>query len=96
MDYSKDAVFYNTSGYGSGFSILNEIINQACANKYLEKIFSDEEMNQYMDYLQNDRRYVNISSITAFLDNCENNRKKYKTLDDFIPELEKFIEGLNK
>ena len=94
--YSKDAVFYNTSGYGSGFSILNEIINQACANKYLEKIFSDEEMNQYMDYLQNDRRYVNISSITAFLDNYENNRKKYKTLDDFIPELEKFIEGLNK
>ena len=32
--------------------------------------------------------------IAKFLDNYENNRKKYKTLDDFIPELEKFIEGL--
>lgn len=92
--YLKDALFYNTSGYGSGFSILNEIINQACANKYLQKEFPDDVMNRYMDELQNKSRYLNIKLITNFLDNYENNRKKYKTMKDFLPELEKFIEGL--
>ena len=34
---------------------------------------------------------IYVPAIAEFLDNYQNNRDKYKTLEDFIPELEEFI-----
>lgn len=87
---------YRKSGYDSGFLILNETITQACANKYLETILSPFEMKGINMEIIDDQKWIYTPQIAEFLDNYENDRKKYRTLDDFIPELEKFIEGLNK
>ncbi|MDY4831075.1 MAG: DUF4932 domain-containing protein [Treponema sp.] len=47
--------------------------------EYLNKITVE---NQKMIY---------VPQIAESLDNYQNNRDKYKTLEDFIPELEEFI-----
>jgi hypothetical protein len=37
------------------------------------------------------QKMIYVPQIAEFLDNYQNNRDKYKTLEDFIPELEEFI-----
>ena len=37
------------------------------------------------------QKMIYVPAIAEFLDNYQNNRDKYKTLEDFIPELEEFI-----
>ncbi len=74
---------------------MGEMLNQACANKYLETIFDEEGMEQVnRESLVGSRKYVYTPQIADFLDNYLNNRKRYKTLMDFKPELEKFLEDV--
>ena len=93
--YKKHSTWFHSHYYTSGYWVLNETINQACANKFLEKNLSKEMMDEInqkeiIEY----QKMIYTPQIAEFLDNYENNRKKYKTLDDFVPELEKFIETL--
>ena len=93
--YKKYSDTYFRDGYGNGYSIMGEMLNQACANKYLETIFDEEGMEQVnRESLVGSRKYVYTPQIADFLDNYLNNRKRYKTLMDFEPELEKFLETL--
>ena len=89
--YFKYSPFYDANNYSSGKWILNETINQACANKFIANNVPDYVYNYYQEILIKEMKYVNITEITDFLDNYENNRKKFKTLDDFYPELEEFL-----
>ena len=83
---------YLQNGYNSGMTVLNENINQACANKYIEKVFPESVMKAYSEWeISENRKMIYVPQIAEFLDNYQNNRDKYKTLEDFIPELEKFI-----
>jgi len=43
------------------------------------------------NHTTNNLKLTLVPQIAEFLDNYQNNRNKYKTLEDFIPELEKFI-----
>ena len=50
-----------------------------------------------MDWLNREEilgahKFIYTPQIADFLDNYINNRKRYKTLMDFKPELEKFLE----
>ena len=67
--------------------LINEINNFKKEKTLLRYEINQKEIIEY-------QKMIYIPQIAEFLDNYENNRKKYKTLDDFIPELEKFIEGL--
>lgn len=82
---------YNKCGYYNTVNILNEIINQACSNKFLEKTLSKEYVDFYKKYEVDSLKQIYVPQIAEFLDNYQNNRDKYKTLEDFIPELEEFI-----
>lgn len=94
--YKKYSTLFQSHYYNSGYYVLNETINQACANKFLEKNLSKEMMDEINQKEEIEcQKMIYLPQIAEFLDNYENNRKKYKTLDDFIPELEKFIEGLD-
>ncbi len=93
--YKKYSTWFQSHYYNSGYYVLNETINQACTNKFLEKHLSKAIMDllnqkEIIEY----QKMIYTPQIAEFLDNYENDRKKYKTLDYFIPELEKFIEGL--
>ena len=93
--YKKYSTLFQAHYYISGYYVLNETINQACANKFLEKHLSKDIMdNINREEIVEFQKLLYIPQIAKFLDNYENDRKKYKTLDDFVPELEKFIEGL--
>ena len=89
--YYQNASVFSSMGYGSGKYVLNETVNQACANKFLEKTYSKELMNQFNNYFTETLKMKDMVQIADFLSNYENNRKKYKTLNDFFPELEKFM-----
>jgi len=89
--YSKNAILYNSNGYVDGYSILNETINQACANKFNEKIFPESTMQWFFSWEVESLKMVYIPVITEFLDNYQNNRNKYKTLKAFLLELKKFL-----
>jgi len=90
--YYKYSHVYLQNGYNSGMNVLNETINQACANKYIEKVFPESVMKAYSEWeISENRKMIYVPAIAEFLDNYQNNRKKYKTLEDFIPELEAFI-----
>lgn len=90
--YNKNMALYNSHGYRSDLFILNETINQACANKYLEKVWTESEMKIFTELeILEYHKWIYVPQIAEFLDNYENNRKRYKTLEDFVPELEKFI-----
>jgi hypothetical protein len=88
--YNKNAAFYNSNGYTNGFYVLNETINQACANKYLETIFPEDVMNKIYTVVEFNKM-IYVSAITKYLDNYENNRSKYKNLKTFNQELKKFL-----
>lgn len=95
--YKKYSDIYFRDGYGDGYSIMGEMLNQACANKYLETIFDEEGMEQVdRESLVGSRKYVYTPQIADFLDNYLNNRKRYKTLKDYEPELEKILETVEE
>ena len=83
--------FYSMNGYSSGFYVLNETINQSCANKFWEDLLPKEEIEYLNKITVENQKMIYVPQIAEFLDNYQNNRDKYKTLEDFIPELEKFI-----
>ena len=88
---------YYSNGYNSGRTVLNETINQACANKFLEKVLPESVMNYFNnDEIVERQKMIYVPIITRFLTEYEESREKYKTLDDFFPELEEFILTLNK
>lgn len=89
--YVKNAIFYNSNGYRSGYYVLNETINQACANKFIEKIFSEDTMQWFFSWEVESMKLVYVPVITKFLDNYQNNRNKYKNLKAFFPELKRFL-----
>lgn len=89
--FQKYGETYNKCGYYNTENILNEIINQACSNKFLEKTLSKEYVDFYKKYEVDSLKQIYVPAIAEFLDNYQNNRDKYKTLEDFIPELEEFI-----
>ena len=62
----------------TGLSLLDETVNQACANKYLETVFSESEMKIINDYNVFEKRLSYMLVISDFLNVYENNRKKYK------------------
>ena len=82
---------YIQNGYQNAFNIFIETINQACANKFWEKILSEKQKNILNNEINNVLKLTYVPQIAEFLDNYQNNRDKYKTLEDFIPELEEFI-----
>ena len=95
--YKKYSDIYLRDGYGNGYSIMGEMLNQACANKYLETIFDEEGMEQVnRESLVGSRKYVYTPQIADFLDIYLNDRKRYKTLKDYEPELEKFLETVEE
>ena len=90
--FYENSSLYISQGYRSALFILNETINQACANKFLEKAWTESEMKMFNEQAVLEyHKWIYVPQIAEFLDNYENNRKKYKTLEDFVPELEKFI-----
>lgn len=92
--YKKDALYslyIEKEGLKSGLSLLNETVNQACANKYLETVFSESEMNFINNYNVNEKKLSYLLPIADVLNIYENNRQKYKNLESFYPELEKYI-----
>ena len=80
---------YSTSS--SGFYVLNETINQSCANKFWENLLPKEDIEYLNKITVDNQKMIYVPAIAEFLDNYKNNRDKYKTLEDFIPELEEFI-----
>lgn len=92
--FNKDPEFYSQSGYGDAIWVLNETFNQACANKFLEKNLSEYEMTFINQFMVENQKMIYVPEIASFLDNYETNRKKYKTLESFLPELEKYIANL--
>ncbi len=92
-----DTLFYKYSsqyikdGYNSGFAVLNETINQACADKFVEKVLSESVMSHFNKEEIEYRKRIYVLKIADFLNVYEQNRKHYKKLEDFIPELEKYI-----
>jgi len=88
--YSEYKEIYNSNGYTSGNSILHETINQACANKFNELVFSENEMQWFADHLES-RKYIYVPAVAEFLDHYQNNRDQYKTIEEFIPELKTFL-----
>ena len=92
--YESNASFYNQNGYSSSYYLLNETLNQACANKFLEKKCSKSEMDFFNNMLVENQKMIYVPLITEFLNQYENNRKDYKKLEDFIPRLEEFITKL--
>ena len=89
--YNNNSRAYSMNGYPSGFYVLNETINQACANKAWEKMLAKEYVEHLNKHTVQNQKMIYVPAIAEFLDNYQNNRDKYKTLEDFIPELEKFI-----
>ena len=89
--YNNNSRAYSMSGYPSGFYVLNETINQACANKAWEKMLAKEYVEHLNKHTVQNQKMIYVPQIAEFLDNYQNNRDKYKTLEDFIPELEEFI-----
>ena len=83
--------FYSMNGYSSGFYVLNETINQSCANKFWEDLLPKEDVEYLNKITVENQKMIYVPQIAEFLDNYQNNRDKYKTLEDFIPELEEFI-----
>ena len=93
--FKKYSDAYYGNGYGDGYSIMGEMLNQACANKYLETIFDERTMDWInREEILGAQKFIYTPQIADFLDNYLNNRKRYKTLMDFEPELEKFLETL--
>lgn len=91
--YVNNATFFNACGYTDGYSVLNEIINQACANKFIETVFTEETMLKLYTFLES-RKYAYVHDITDFLENYQNDRKNYKTLKAFVPEMKRFLVSL--
>ena len=90
--YLANIDVYNNNGYGCGKTVLNETINQACANKFLEEVLPESGMEYFNEKeIKERQKMIYVPQIAEFLDNYENNRKKYKTLENFVPELEKFV-----
>lgn len=92
--YKQNALyshFVEKEGLKTGLSLLDETVNQACANKYLETVFSESEMKIINDYNVFEKRLSYMLVISDFLNVYENNRKKYKNFEAFYPELEKHI-----
>ena len=89
--YNNNSRAYSMNGYPSGFYVLNETINQACANKAWEKMLAKEYVEHLNKHTVQNQKMIYVPQIAEFLDNYQNNRDKYKTLEDFIPELEEFI-----
>ena len=91
----KNSSMYISHGYSSGFALLNETITQACANKFLERQLPESTMNllvekEIVEYQQ----FIYVPQIASYFDDYIINRKKYKTLNEFIPKLEEYIEDL--
>ena len=92
--YKQNALyshFVEKEGLKTGLSLLDETVNQTCANKYLETVFSESEMKIINDYNVFEKRLSYMLVISDFLNVYENNRKKYKNFEAFYPELEKHI-----
>ena len=69
------------------------IITKPLYNK--TKCWEDKYTEEDVEYLNKitveNQKMIYVPQIAEFLDNYQNNRDKYKTLEDFIPELEEFI-----
>ena len=76
------------------FYVLNETINQACANKYIETIFTKEILDKIYVMEEERMQYPYIFQITNFLDDYLNNRDSYNTFVDFKSNLEKYLSEL--
>ena len=89
--FNNNSSVYSMNGYPSGFYVFNETINQACSNKAWEKLLRKEYVDHLNKHIVQNQKMIYVPQIAEFLDNYQNNRDKYKTLEDFIPELEEFI-----
>ena len=89
--YESNAEIFNQNGYPSSYYVLNETFNQACANKFLEKVLSEKEMEYFNNVMVQYHKMIYVPVITEFLNQYEQNRCDYKNLDDFLPRLEEFI-----
>lgn len=89
--YVKNMIVYRSNGYGNGYSIINETIDHACANKFIERIFPENTMHWDSSWEVESMKWVYVPVIAKFLDNYQNNRNTYETLDAFVPELKKFL-----
>lgn len=89
--FNNNSSVYSMNGYPSGFYVFNETINQACSNKAWEKMLAKESVEHLNKHTVQKQKMIYVPAIAEFLDNYQNNRDKYKTLEDFISELEKFI-----
>lgn len=92
--FSKYSETYTNNAYPSGFWVLNETFNQSCSYIFDEKVMTDDELQVCYEWTDNGEKFIYCSQIVEFLYNYENNRSKYKTLDDFIPELKGFLASL--
>lgn len=94
--YKKNKSKYDSNGYPGGRWVLNETINQACANKFNEKCFPSNVLESYENWGINDKKMIYVPQISVFFDNYEKNLKKYTQLKDFAPELSELIKTLPK
>lgn len=95
--YQKYPEVYLENGYLNGYSILVEMVNQACANKFLESVFDEKTMDWVnRELILGFHKFIFTPQLADFLDNYLNDRKRYKTLMDFEPELEKFLETVEE
>ena len=61
--YYKYSHVYLQNGYNSGMTVLNENINQACANKYIEKVFPESVMKAYSEWEISENRKMIYRSL---------------------------------
>ena len=94
--YKKNKSKYDSNGYPGGRWVLNETINQACANKFNEKCFSSNVLESYENWEINDKKMIYVPQISVFFDNYEKNLENYSQLKDFAPELSELIKTLPK
>lgn len=57
----------------------------------MEDLLPKEDVEYLNKITVENQKMIYVPQIAEFLDNYQNNRDKYKTLEDFIPELEEFI-----
>ncbi len=73
------------NAYGSNYSILNEFIIRAIVARYILITYKDEE--HYKKEIERTKEwgFIYIDNIIESLIEYENNRDKYKTLDEYFP-----------
>ena len=63
--YNNNSRAYSMNGYPSGFYVLNETINQACANKAWEKMLAKEYVEHLNKHTVQNQKMVGIRTPTS-------------------------------